>query len=446
MQYDVVVVGAGVSGLVAARLLTRRGLRVRVLEARDRVGGRTFSSLVDDAVFDLGGQWLGRGHARLEALAGELGVATYPQYTAGKRLMDAGGKVSSYAGTIPKLSPWKLLELQLTMMRLAKLTAQVDPRDPLATSHAAELDSVSLEHFARKWLRSRQSRGLLAAASRVVFGAEMSDVSMLYFLSYVRAGGGFEALIESEKGAQATRFVGGSQSIALAMARDLGAAVELSSPVRAIAQSERGVTVTTDKATISARYAVVALPPALWARIDFSPALPVLCEQLSQRSPMGATVKAFATYERAFWRGAGLSGEAVCDRGPVSVTFDATTHDGKRPALVAFIVGQDARTWSQRTEIERRDAVVGVFARLFGEQARTPRVYLDHDWSTEIWTRGCPVSVLGTGVLSSCASAIRAPFGRVHIAGTESAREHTGYIEGAIEAAERVALEIAARG
>ncbi len=446
MQYDVVVVGAGVSGLVAARLLTRRGLRVRVLEARDRVGGRTFSSQVDDAVFDLGGQWLGRGHARLEALAGELGVATYPQYTAGKRLMDAGGRVSSYAGTIPKLSPWKLLELQLTMMRLAKLTAQVDPRDPLAANNAAELDSVSLEHYARKWLRSRQSRDLLAAASRVVFGAEMSDVSMLYFLSYVRAGGGFEALIESDKGAQATRFIGGSQSIALALARELGAAVELSSPVRAIAQSERDVTVTTDKAAISARYAVLALPPALWSRIDFSPALPVLCEQLSQRSPMGATVKAFATYERAFWRSAGLSGEAVCDRGPVSVTFDATTHDGKRPALVAFIVGQDARTWSQRTEIERRGAVVGVFARLFGEQARTPRVYVDHDWSTEIWTRGCPVSVLGTGALSSCASAIRAPFGRVHIAGTESAREHTGYIEGAIEAAERVALEIAARG
>ena len=294
MQCDVVVVGAGVAGLHTARLLRRRGLRVQVVEARDRVGGRTFSAQVDDATFDLGGQWLGKNHGRLEALARELGVATYPQYTSGKRLMDAGGKVSSYSGTIPKLSPWKLIELQLTMMRTVKLTGWVDPRDPTASKQAAEFDSVSVAHFARKWLRSQQSRAVFAAASRVVFGAEMSDISMLYFLSYLRAGGGFEALIESDKGAQATRFMGGAQSIAIAMARDLGEAVTLDAPVRAITQSEQGVTVTTTKGTLSARYAVLALPPALWSLIAFSPALPVLHEQLSNRSPTGPPAKAFA--------------------------------------------------------------------------------------------------------------------------------------------------------
>ena len=401
--------------------------------------------MVDDATFDLGGQWLGREHRRLRTLAAELGVATYPQYTEGKRVIDADGKVRTYAGTIPRLAPWKLIEIQLTMMRLAWLIRTVDPSAPLAGLGAAELDAISLEHKARQWLWSRTSRELLAAAARVVFGTEMSDVSLLYFLSYVRASGGFEALIETKNGAQETKFVGGAQALSLALARELDTRIQTSAPVRAITQDEHGVSVVTAAATHRARLCVLAISPPLWTRIDFAPMLPVLHEQLTQRAPMGATVKAVATYDQAFWRDAGLSGEAVFDRGPVSVTFDATAHGNTRPALLAFIVGQQARTWSARPQSERRELVLNAFARCFGTAALSPRVYHEQDWSTEPWTRGCPVAVLGTGALSSCGSALRAPIGRIHLAGTESAGEHTGYLEGALESAERVTTELIAR-
>lgn len=445
MQDDVVVIGAGLAGLQTARLLTRAGQRVRVLEARERVGGRTFSTQVDDAVFDLGGQWIGRSHRRLKALAAELGLATYPQYTQGRRVMDVDGLVHTYAGTIPRLAPWKLLQMQAAMTRLGRLVRTVDPRAPMAGCRAAELDSLSVEHIARRWLWSRAPRSLFAAAARMIFGAELSDVSLLYFLSYLQAGGGFEELIETKHGAQESKFVGGAQGLSLAIARELGSRVETDSPVRAICQDDSGVSVVTDRQSYRARFAVLAIPPALRAQLRFTPMLPVLHDQLTQRAPMGATVKAIVTYDRPFWREANLCGEAVCDRGPVSTTFDATPHGEARPALVAFIVGQQARTWSLRSAPERREAVLAALSRCFGEAALRPRAFRDQDWSTEPWTRGCPVAALGTGVLSSCAAALREPIGRVHIAGTESAREHPGYLEGALESAERVSDELRAR-
>ena len=444
MDADVVVVGAGVSGLITARRLRERGAAVCVLEGRERVGGRTYSTQVDDATFDLGGQWLGRDHTRLASLARELGVDTYPQYTQGRRTMDVGGRVSTYAGTIPRLSPLKLIEMQLAMTRMGRLFARVDPSDPMRTTDAAALDAVSLDHTMRSWLKSDDTRRLFTAVVRVVFGAEPHDLSTLFFAEYVKGAGGFDALVESEKGAQATRFVGGAQQLSLAMAAALGDTVKLGHAVRAIRQDDAGVTVATSRGDVRARFAVLALAPCLWATIDFAGALPVQHTQLSQRAPMGATVKCLATYERAFWRDKGLSGEAVCGDGPVCVTFDATSNTG-RPALVAFVVGEPARTWSLRSEPERQAIITGSFARLFGPEARDVRVYRDQDWSLEPFTRGCPVGGLGAGALTTCAPAIRAPFGRIHLAGTEMARDHLGYIEGAIESGERAALEVASR-
>ena len=83
---------------------------------------------------------------------------------------------------------------------------------------------------------------------------------------------------------------------------------------------------------------IVSVPPALAGRIDYEPGVSVGRDQMTQRFAMGATVKVLVTYERAFWREAGYSGEVVSSDGPFSVVYDNTSHDGKQAALVGFIV------------------------------------------------------------------------------------------------------------
>jgi monoamine oxidase len=130
----------------------------------------------------------------------------------------------------------------------------------------------------------------------------------------------------------------------------------------------------------------------------------------------------------------------------VRAVFDDTAHDGSDPALVAFIVGDAAKRWSERDDEARRHAVLEHLARLFGDDARRPTSYLDKDWRSEEWSAGCYAGILGPGVLSDLGDALRAPCGRLHFAGTETAVHWMGYLDGALEAGERAAREVMAAG
>lgn len=444
-QVDVVVIGAGLSGLRCARALRDGGARVAVIEARDRVGGRTFSEKVGGATIDRGGQWLGANQPRLEKLTRELGIRTFPTYHEGKKVLDAGGKLSTYSGTIPHLAPWRLLELHRTLSNVDRMAERVFTDDPMRSAGASDLDGMSVAQWAEKRVYSRTARAIMETALRVVFGAEARDLSLLHFLFYLRSGGGMMSLVEIANGAQEQRFVEGAQEVSIRLAATLGDAVRLGEPALGVAQDADGVTVRLRKGSVRARYAVVAIPPALAGRLDYEPALPAARDLLTQRFSMGATVKCMAFYKRAFWRERGLSGEAVCTQGPVSVVFDNTSHDGSLPCLLAFVVGDPARDWHARGELARRDAILGTFARCFGPEASRPDHYLEQDWSTEPFSRGCPVGILPAGAWGVAGRSLRQPVGRLHWAGTETAETWNGYMEGAIDAGDRAASEVLAR-
>lgn len=441
---DVVVVGAGLSGLVAARRARAAGLSVRVLEARDRVGGRTLSEPLGDDVVDLGAQWIGPTQDRVAALARELGVRTFPQPTTGRKVLDFDGARSEFRGLIPRLPILALLELELTMRRLDHMARRVPLARPDEATAADELDAQSLEGWLDRHVRSRGARAMLEVATRAIFAAEPHDLSLLFTLFYVRSGGGLRRLAEVRDGAQQDRFIGGSQQLSVRIAEALGDAVELGTPVQAIEQDEDAVTLRAGDRALRARRVIVAVPPALAHRIAFSPALPSERARLHAEMPMGSVIKCVAAYERAFWRERGYSGEAFSTRGDVGLVFDDSSHDGRTPALVAFVLGDAAKRLSAASPDERRRAVLDALAGHFGDEARRPRAYLEKDWTTDPWSTGCYVGVMPPGLLARTARALRAPVGRVHFAGTETAQRWCGYLDGAVEAGERAAREVVA--
>ncbi len=439
---DVAIVGAGLSGLRAASMIAAAGRSVVVLEARDRVGGRTLTQAVGGSSFDLGGQWIGPGQRRLAALADELGIRTFPTFCDGKKILDLDGALTEYRSSIPSLSMVNLLQLQAALTYLDTKYRTIPATSPTDAPDAAELDAMTLETWRNRFVKSKAVRGVLDAAVRVIFGSECGDMSALFFLQYLSSGGGILRLAEIRGGAQQDRFVEGAQTFSLRLAERLGDAVVLGAPVERVEQGERGARVVTAKGTYEAARVIVAVPPALAGRIRYEPPLPYRRDLATQRHPMGATVKILATYDAPFWREKGYSGEVVSSHGPMSVVFDNGAHDGSQPALLGFVVGSRARAWSSFPEETRRDTILENLVRYFGRAAAFPTHYHEMNWTEEPWTRGCPVAVATPGALTDEGDALRAPVGRVHFAGTETAREWMGYLEGALESGDRAAAEV----
>ena len=443
-ESDVLVVGAGLSGLVAARAIARAGRTVRVLEARDRVGGRTLSVVEGGQVVDLGGQWIGDRHERLRALATELGVGTFAQYAAGKKVLDRGGKLRTFKGFLPKIGLFGVADLGLALLRLERLARRVPAADPLAAPGAAALDAQTFADWLERGVRTRAARELLGLAAQMIFAAEPREVSLLYFLMYASSGEGVQRLAEIERGAQERRFETGAQSICERLAAELPGRIALEQAVHAVEQDASGVVVRTAAGASRARRAILALPPAMLRKVEFAPALPLPRAQLHARMPMGSVIKCVASYARPFWREAGYSGEAFSTTGLVRTTFDDCSPSGEHAALVAFVVGDAAKELSRQPAAARRAVITAELARLHGPAAGAPASYVDKDWVADEWSTGCYVGVMPPGLLSETAGALRAPAGRLHFAGTETARQHIGYLEGAVEAGERAAAEVLA--
>lgn len=438
---DVVIVGAGMAGLRAAQLIRQQGYHVEVLEARQRVGGRIYTTQVSGTAFDLGGQWVGPQHKRLLQLADNYGIKTYPQYHQGTKILAWNGKLRRFRGEVPWLSPLAMFELWRFEQFTKKATKLIPPNSPWNSIHAEAWDGQTLEAWKTKFFRSKGAKLFLDIVTRAVCTAEPNELSLLYFLSYLRWGNGLNCLISIPKGAQQDRLVGGVQPLCQKLADELDPQVHFESPVLSINQTGQDVIVHSTTGEYHAHRVVVAIPPILAGEITYYPPLPFQRQELARQMPMGSVIKYVAIYEQPFWRKKGFSGEAFSDIGPCVTTFDGCTSLGT-PALVTFSDGAVAREYALCTPEERKQAVLGQLVQFFGTEASQPVAFAEQNWLAESWSRGCYAGIMGPGVMTRYAPSLALPHGRIHWAGTETATEWMGYIEGALQSAERAADEV----
>jgi monoamine oxidase len=444
---DLVVVGGGLAGLSAARTASVAGAKVVVVEARDRVGGRTLNEEIGDGrVVEVGGQWIGPTQDRLAALARELAVDTFPTYGDGENVIEYAGRVRRYRGTIPRINPVVLLDVERAQRRLNRLAKRVPLEAPWEAPGAAALDGQTAATWMRRNLATKAGRMLLELGIEAVWAAQPEDMSLLHVLFYIHSAGSLQMLFDTEGGAQQDRFVGGSQRISILMAQELGREnVLLGAPVRRIERADHGVTVSADGATVRARRAIVALAPTLAGRIAYDPPLPGFRDQLTQRMPLGTVAKCMAIYDEPFWRAEGLSGQGTSDAGPVKLTFDNSPPDGSPGVLLGFLEGRQARELGRLGPEERRTAVVDCFARMFGPRAAQPDRYVERLWAEEEWSRGCYGCHMPTGAWTNYGPALREPIGPLHWAGAEYATVWNGYMDGAVRSGEQAARAVLER-
>lgn len=442
-KVEVVVIGGGLSGLATARDLVSRGIdSVVVLEARDRVGGRTLNlPLPGGHVVEGGGEWIGPGQDRIAALAAEVGVDTFDAYYDGAGIYEIQGLVSK--GLLPELSMQQGYDFTRLAWRLQSMADKLPLGSPWQAANAGYLDNITLA----QWLTAEGASKWTIEAFRIVTRAIMSGyperISLLWFLHYIQSGGGLLGIALNDNGLQDLRFVGGSQQVSINAAQELGDRVKMGEPVESINDHKIGpIEVRTNKGMYLANRVVVAMAPADCLRIDFKQGLSVQRNELVRRWA-GLTrlplIKHSVIYKKPFWRDAGLNGNVVTDRCPLQLVFDNSPQDASIGVLTSFLSAAEVPAMASKND--RARLVPQELSRYFGDQALKTEGYVEKDWSTDPWSIGC-ITPLTKGLLTAAGPALREPVGRIHWAGTESAKIGCGYMDGAVRSGERAADEV----
>ena len=448
-ECEVVVIGGGLAGLTAARTIVRHdsSLRVALLEADSRLGGRVLSVKSGRRHFDLGAHWVGSTQSRVVGLVRQFNLGLRPQLLAGRKLMQVGDlKVRSYDSVLPSLGSWlALLELGWLTSQLDLLAGQVNTRDPVASlAEGEQLDSLTVSCWLSLHTRFQAVRDCVTAAVRTTFGVEPSQISVLFFLTIIKSAGGVSQLFEATEGA-AQEFVveGGAMSIVESLYEDIKSEVNvvMGEPVSTVEQDRDGsvFVLTGGGRIIKCCRVVVCVPPCQQARINWIPALKPRKHLAVQSCQFGLLIKVILEFPQPYWRQEGYSGELVSSGSPLCISFDDSQADS--PALLTFIGGREAFFWAEKPEKELKAAVVRQLAECFGDWAYDYTNIRVKTWADQTFIGGSPVAIPAVGSLFLY-PALREAHHRVHFAGTETATEWLGYMEGAVQSGVRAGLEV----
>ncbi|WP_431279427.1 flavin monoamine oxidase family protein [Leifsonia poae] len=443
IERDVVIVGAGASGLTAATELKKAGLSVAVLEARDRVGGRLWTNDIDGATLEIGGQWVSPDQDALIETLHELGLDTYERYREGLNIyISPSGERRTFAGEIFPVPAQTEHEILTLIEKLDALVAEIDPDRPWQHPVAKELDEISFSRWLETQTDDEEARlniGMFIAGAMLTKPAHA--FSALQALLMAASAGSFSNLVDADFILD-KRVKGGLQQVPLLLAERLGEDVHLGQPVRTLRWDADGVTAVADGVEVHARSAILALPPILISRISYEPPLPRRQQQMHQHLSMGFVIKVHAVYETPFWREDGYSGTAFSPYEVVHEAYDNCYDGDPRGTLVGFVSDEEADGVFKLPAEERRARILESLSHYYGEAALHPVVYYESDWGSEEWTRGAYAASFDMGGLARYGSDLREPVGPIHFSCSDMAGKGYQHVDGAIRVGRETAAAI----
>ena len=452
-EVDVVIVGAGLSGLRAATLIQQAGLSCAVLEAMERVGGKTLSVSASSkgGRVDLGAAWINdTSQSEMYALAKQFKFDLIQQRATGMNIhQSADGKVFSMPyGTDDVMNDPALEDF---LVKLNEYVENCDLEYPELGPDAKTLDSMTALEFVQKNFGDYPA-AVTTAACTALLGVEAEEVSALYLIHYIKSGTGLANLSSDlNNGAQYLRNRQGNQAFSSKMAEMLKpGTLHLSTPVTRIDQLDSGhcEVYTADDTHITCRKIVVSIPTTLHPMITFNPPLPAAKQELSLNTALGYYAKFIFVFSSPWWREAGFSGVIHSEPGPITISWDTSSEKDDQFSISCFMLGDTGRRWSKFSTAERRKQATEQFGALFNRCAPQLKIpepinVIEHEWIKDPWFQGGPCPVLGPGVMTSEAGkAIRDVFKNVHFVGTETSVHWKGYMEGAVRSGVRGADEV----
>ncbi|KAM7045707.1 amine oxidase [flavin-containing] A-like isoform 1-T2 [Molossus nigricans] len=447
-MFDVIVVGGGISGLSAAKLLTEHGVNVLVLEARDRVGGRTYTIRNKHVDYvDVGGAYVGPTQNRILRLSKELGLKTYKVNVNERIVQYVKGKTYPFRGAFPPVwNPIAYLDYNNLWRTMDNMGKEIPADAPWNAPHAEEWDRITMKELIDKICWTQTAKQFASLFVNINVTSEPHEVSALWFLWYVKQCGGTTRIFSVTNGGQERKFVGGSGQVSELIMSRLGDRVKLSRPVTSVDQSGDNIIIETlNHEVYECKYVISAIPPTLTAKIHFIPELPPERNQLVQRLPMGAIIKCMMYYKEAFWKKKDYCGCMIIqdEEAPISITLDDTKPDGSLPAIMGFILARKAVQLAKLQKDQRKKIICELYSKVLGsEEALQPVHYEEKNWCEEQYSGGCYTAYFPPGIMTQYGRVIREPVGRIYFAGTETATHWSGYMEGAVEAGERAARSI----
>jgi monoamine oxidase len=323
----------------------------------------------------------------------------------------------------------------------------LDPARPAGT----QIDSMTFEAYLRSRGASEEALSTATVWTRAMLGQNPSDISALYFLSYCRSGGGLLQMRSDRKGGgQHLRIRQGMQLMSLGLSKDLPEGmIHLSSPVTSVIQREDQTVHVAVKngRTIRARKVITTIPTPAIRNIEFSPPLPLAKQAWIDSTSYGYYTKAMMVFRNPFWVQKGYCGLTQSFIGPAAVIRDTSSLPDEKHVLTCFVAADPGFAWSALSTTQKEEALVAQIGKLYGAEAEARRDFVEmvtYEWIKDEYSGwGCPCTSMTPGVLDLVGGdALRASCGNLHWAGTETAVEWKGYMEGALRSGERAATEV----